>query len=52
MSIEVDVHSAFAGRHGLLIDERPDVSPFETHLTTAGQHAMAAAFAAIIAQTR
>jgi len=49
---EVDVHSAFAGRHELLIDERPAASPFETHLTTAGQHAMAEAFAAIIAQTR
>jgi hypothetical protein len=49
---EVDVHSAFAGRNGLLIDERPAASPFETHLTTAGQHAMAEAFAAIIAQTR
>jgi lysophospholipase L1-like esterase len=48
----VDVHEAFSGRTGLLLDELPGVSPFETHLTDAGHRAMARAFADVIVQTR
>jgi lysophospholipase L1-like esterase len=48
----VDVYSAFLGRHHLLLDELPGVSPFETHLTNAGHRVMARTFAEVIAQNR
>jgi hypothetical protein len=48
----VDVYSAFLGRHNLLLDERPGVSPFETHMTSAGHRVMARTFARVIAQSR
>jgi lysophospholipase L1-like esterase len=48
----VDVYSAFLGRHNLLLDERPGVSPFETHMTNAGHRVMAKTFAHVIAQNR
>jgi lysophospholipase L1-like esterase len=48
----VDVYSAFLGRHNLLLDEVRGVSPFETHLTSAGHRVMAQAFADVIAQNR
>ena len=48
----VDVHSAFLGRHNLLLDERPGVSSFETHMTSAGHRVMARTFARVIAQSR
>jgi lysophospholipase L1-like esterase len=48
----VDVHAAFLGRQRLLLDERPGVSPFETHLTTEGHRVMAQAFADVIDQNR
>jgi lysophospholipase L1-like esterase len=46
----VDVYSAFLGRSGLLLIERHGASPFEVHLTNAGQRAMAQAFADAVAQ--
>ncbi len=48
----VDVYSAFLGRLNLLLDERPGVSPLETHLTTAGHKEMARAFAEVIDRNR
>ena len=48
----VDVHTAFLGRRHLLLDELPGVSPFETHMTSAGHRVMARAFADVIAQSR
>jgi lysophospholipase L1-like esterase len=43
-----DVYSAFHGRHGLLLIERPGAAPDEVHPTNAGYHVMAQAFEAVI----
>lgn len=43
-----DVYSAFQGRHGLLLIERPGAAPDEVHPTNAGYHVMAQAFEAAI----
>jgi lysophospholipase L1-like esterase len=43
-----DVYSAFHGRHGLLLIERPGAAPDEVHPTNAGYHVMAQAFEAAI----
>ena len=43
-----DVYSAFQGRHGLLLIERPGAAPDEVHPTNAGYHVMAQAFEAVI----
>ena len=43
-----DVYSAFQGRHGLLLIERPGAAPDEVHPTNAGYHVMAEAFEAVI----
>jgi lysophospholipase L1-like esterase len=48
----IDVHRAFLGRAKLLLDERPGVSPFETHPTNKGYQVMAEAFAEVIDQKR
>ena len=39
-----DVHSAFLGRHGLLLIEKKGAAPFEVHPTNAGYGVMANAF--------
>jgi lysophospholipase L1-like esterase len=43
-----DVYSAFLGRHGLLLIERPGAAADEVHPTNAGYHVMAKAFEAVI----
>lgn len=43
-----DVYSAFQGRHGLLLIERPGAAPDEVHPTNAGYRVMAQAFEAVI----
>lgn len=43
-----DVYSAFQGRHGLLLIERPGAAPDEVHPTNAGYEVMARAFEAVI----
>jgi lysophospholipase L1-like esterase len=43
-----DVYSAFHGRHGLLLIERPGAAPDEVHPTNAGYQVMAKAFEAAI----
>jgi len=43
-----DVYSAFLGRHGLLLIERPGAAADEVHPTNAGYHVMAQAFEAVI----
>jgi lysophospholipase L1-like esterase len=43
-----DVYSAFHGRHGLLLIERPGAAPDEVHPTNAGYRVMAQAFEAAI----
>ncbi len=43
-----DVYSAFLGRKGLLLIERPGASPTEVHPTNAGYRVMAEAFAKVI----
>jgi lysophospholipase L1-like esterase len=43
-----DVYSAFYGRHGLLLIERPGAAPDEVHPTNAGYQVMAKAFEAVI----
>jgi lysophospholipase L1-like esterase len=48
----VDIHTAFLGRHRLLLGERRGATPFETHLTSAGHRVMARAFADVIEQNR
>jgi len=47
----VDVYSAFLGRRGLLLIERPGAGPFEAHLTNAGHRVIEKAFADVIALT-
>ena len=42
----VDVYGAFAGRHGLLLSERPHADRFEVHPSNAGYRVIAKAFAA------
>jgi len=48
----VDVHTAFVGRHDLLLADRPGGSLFETHVTGVGQRVMAQTFADAIAASR
>ena len=48
----VDIHTAFLGRHDLLLADRPGVSPLETHMTDTGHRVMAKAFADVIGQNR
>jgi lysophospholipase L1-like esterase len=43
-----DVYSAFHGRDGLLLIERPGAAEFEVHPTNAGYRVMAQAFKAVI----
>ena len=48
----VDVHAAFLGRNNLLLVERHDASPLETHLTSLGHRVMEQVFTDVITQNR
>lgn len=47
-----DIYSAFLGRRGLLLIERPGAAPDEVHPTNAGYEVMAEAFEAIVERRR
>lgn len=47
-----DVYSAFLGRRGLLLIERPGAAPDEVHPTNAGYEVMAEAFEALVSKRR
>lgn len=47
-----DVYSAFLGRRGLLLIERPGAAPDEVHPTNAGYEVIAEAFEAVVGKRR
>jgi lysophospholipase L1-like esterase len=48
----VDLYSAFQGRHGLLLSERPNSDLYQIHPTDAGYHVMAMEFEKAILNTK